>query len=360
MERKTYNLSAGPAIMPESVLQKCQADLWEIAGSGMGVMELSHRGPHFIEVLERTVARCRELASIPDNYDILFMTGGASQQFWQIPANFLGEGQTADYWMTGAWAKKAAKDASLYGKVHEACSSKDKNFSYIPAIASYSENPVYVHFTSNNTIFGTQHTSEPDNIPDGSFLICDASSDIFSRPIDVSKYGLIYAGSQKNLGPAGVSLVIARKDIVEKGRSDLPEIQQYRTFAANDSCANTPPTFPIYAVGETFQWLLDMGGLPAIEAQNKAKAKVLYDYLDESKLFQPTAAADSRSLMNVTFVTGDEAKDAAVIKEAKAAGFDGLKGHRSVGGMRASIYNAFPPEGVDKLVEVLKGIEARS
>lgn len=359
MERKTYNLSAGPAIMPEAVLKKYQSDIWDIAGSGMGVMELSHRGPHFIEVLEKTVARCRELANIPADYEILFLTGGATQQFWQVPANFLSQGQTADYWMTGAWAKKAAKDAARYGSVHQACSSEDKNFSYIPHEAKNSDSPVYVHFTSNNTIFGTQHAEEPA-CPDGAFLVCDASSDIFSRPIDVTKYGLIYAGSQKNLGPAGVTLVIAHKDVIAKGCEDMPAVQQYRTFAENDSCFNTPPTFPIYAVGETFQWLLDLGGLTAIEEQNKAKAKVLYDYLDESKLFTPTAALDSRSLMNVTFVTGDADKDAAVIKAAKAAGFDGLKGHRSVGGMRASIYNAFPPEGVEKLVTLLKDIEANS
>lgn len=357
MERATYNLSAGPAVMPEAVLKKCQADMWEIAGSGMGVMELSHRGPYFKDVLAQTTERCRKLASIPDDYDVLYMTGGATQQFWQIPANFLTEGKTADYWMTGAWAKKAAKDAARYGTAHHACSSEDKNCSYIPGEANYSDSPAYVHFTSNNTIFGTQHVSEP-TCPDGAFLVCDASSDIFSRPIDVSKYGLIYAGSQKNLGPAGVTLVIAHKDVIAKGSEDMPAIQQYRTFADNDSCANTPPAFPIYAIGETFQWLLDMGGLPAIEATNKAKAKVLYDYLDESKLFQPTAAEDSRSLMNVCFVTGDADIDAAVIKTAKAAGFDGLKGHRSVGGMRASIYNAFPAEGVDKLVDVLKAFEA--
>lgn len=359
MERQTYNLSAGPATMPEAVLKKCQSDIWDIAGSGMGVMELSHRGPHFKDVLAQTVARCRELANIPDDYEILFLTGGATQQFWQIPASFLSEGKTADYWMTGAWAKKAAKDAARYGTAHHACSSEDKNYSYIPHEANYSDSPVYVHFTSNNTIFGTQHAAEP-NCPEGAFLVCDASSDIFSRPIDVTKYGLIYAGSQKNLGPAGVTLVIAHKDVIAKGSNDMPAIQQYRTFAENDSCANTPPTFPIYAVGETFQWLLDLGGLSAIEEQNRAKAKVLYDYLDNSALFSATAAEDSRSLMNITFVTGDADKDAAVIKSAKEAGFDGLKGHRSVGGMRASIYNAFPAEGVEKLVAVLKDFEAKS
>ena len=357
MERPIYNLSAGPAMMPEPVLRQIQKDVWDVSGSGMGVMELSHRGPIFVEILERTTARMRQLASIPDNYDVLYLTGGATQQFWQVPANFLGEGKTGDYWMTGSWAKKAHKDAGRYGTAHEAASSADKNFSYIPQLDGYSDSPTYVHFTSNNTIFGTQHAEEPD-CPDGAFRVCDASSDIFSRPIDVSKYGLIYAGAQKNLGPAGVTVVIVRKDLVEAGNEDIPPQQQYRTFAANDSCPNTPPTFSIYAVGEVLQWLIDFGGLEKMAAQNEAKAKVLYDAIDNSKLFNATVPEGSRSNMNPTFVTGDADTDARFIKEAKAAGFDGLKGHRSVGGMRASIYNAFPPEGVEKLVAFLKEFEA--
>ena len=357
MQRPTYNLSAGPAIMPEAVLKQIQKDVWDVSGSGMGVLELSHRGPVFTDILNRTTERMRKLAAIPDDYDILYMTGGATQQFWQVPANFLSEGKTADYWMTGSWAKKAHKDAGRYGTAHEAASSADKNFSYIPDLDGYSDAPTYVHFTSNNTIFGTQHAEEPE-CPDGAFLVCDASSDIFSRPIDVSKYGLIYAGAQKNLGPAGVTIVIVRRDLVEAGKEDIPPQQQYRTFADADSCPNTPPTFSIYAVGEVLQWLLDFGGLDAMAKQNHAKAEVLYDYLDESELFTPTVPPGSRSAMNVTFVTGEPDADAACIKEAKAAGFDGLKGHRSVGGMRASIYNAFPPEGVEKLVAFLKEFEA--
>ena len=359
MKRKTYNLSAGPAMMPEPVLEKIQADIWDVADSGMGVMELSHRGPHFVEMLDRTTERMRTLASIPDDYDILYLTGGATQQFWQVPANFLSEGQTADYWMTGSWAKKAHKDAGRYGTAHAAASSADKNFSYIPELDGYSDSPGYVHFTSNNTIFGTQHAEEPP-CPDGAFLVCDASSDIFSRPIDVSKYGLIYAGAQKNLGPAGVTVVIVRKDLVERGSESIPPQQQYRTFAAADSCPNTPPTFSIYAVGEVLQWLIDFGGLEAMQKRNNAKAEVLYDAIDASDLFQATVPPGSRSAMNPTFVTGDAERDAAFIKAAKAEGFDGLKGHRSVGGMRASIYNAFPPEGVDKLVAFMKDFEAES
>ena len=364
MERSTYNLSAGPAMMPEPVLKQIQKDVWDIADTGMGVLELSHRGPIFTEILERTTARMRKLASIPDTYDVLYLTGGATQQFWQVPANFLGKsptsglGDSADYWITGSWAKKAHKEGGRFGTVHEAASSADKNFSYIPRLDGYSDDPTYVHFTRNNTIFGTQHAGEPP-CPEGAFLVCDASSDIFSRPIEIERYGLIYAGAQKNLGPAGVTVVIVRKDLVAGGSTEIPPQQQYRTFAENDSCPNTPPTFSIYAVGEVLQWLLDFGGLEAMKRQNESKAAVLYDYLDESGLFNATVPVGSRSSMNPTFVTGDADVDGAFMKEAKAAGFDGLKGHRSVGGMRASIYNAFPPEGVEKLVRFMKDFESK-
>lgn len=355
---RTYNFSAGPAVLPEPVLKEAQKALWDLNGTGIGVAEHSHRGKAFDAVLQETVADCRKLAGIPDNYKILFLQGGASLQFAMLPMNLLTKDQTADYLVTGAWSEKAVKDAKRYGSVHEACSSADKNFNYIPRTAKYSASPRYVHFTSNNTIFGTQFRTEPTP-PASVPLICDASSDIFSRPIDVSKYGLIYAGAQKNLGPSGVTLVIIRDDLVAAGSKDLPVMLQYRTHAENDSCYNTPPTFGIYLMGRVFKWLQNMGGLTAIEQQNEAKAKLLYDFLDQSALFKPTTEKESRSRMNVTFVTGSEEKDKAFISAATKAGFDGLKGHRSVGGMRASIYNAFPPAGVTALVDFLRDFERK-
>jgi phosphoserine aminotransferase len=355
---RIYNFSAGPAVLPEPVLKEAQAALWDLNGTGIGVAEHSHRGKAFDAVLQETIADCRKLANIPSNYHVLFLQGGASLQFSMVPMNLLAKDQTADYLVTGAWSEKAVKDAKRYGSVHEACSSADKNFTYIPKTAKYSASPRYVHFTSNNTIFGTQFRAEPAspaNVP----LICDASSDIFSRPIDVSKYGLIYAGAQKNLGPSGVTLVIIRDDLVQAGAKDLPPMLQYRTHSENDSCYNTPPTFGIYLMGRVFKWLMNMGGLPAIEKQNETKAQKLYAYLDQSKLFKATAEKEGRSRMNVTFVTGDEAIDKEFISAVTKAGFDGLKGHRSVGGMRASIYNAFPPAGVDALVQFMGDFERK-
>jgi phosphoserine aminotransferase len=355
---RIYNFSAGPAVLPEPVLQEAQAALWDLNGTGIGVAEHSHRGKAFDAVLQETIADCRKLASIPENYHVLFLQGGASLQFSMVPMNLLARDRTADYLVTGAWSEKAIKEAKRYGSTHEACSSADKNFNYIPKTSQYSDNPRYVHFTSNNTIFGTQFRSEPE-VPAGVPLICDASSDIFSRPIDVSKYGLIYAGAQKNLGPSGVTLVIIRDDLVQAGAKDLPPMLQYRTHSENDSCYNTPPTFGIYLMGRVFKWLEKLGGLAAIERQNEAKAQALYSYLDQSRLFKATAALDSRSRMNVTFVTGDEAIDKEFVSAATKAGFDGLKGHRSVGGMRASIYNAFPPAGVDALVQFMRDFEQK-
>ncbi|MCA9057930.1 MAG: 3-phosphoserine/phosphohydroxythreonine transaminase [Planctomycetaceae bacterium] len=360
MVDRIFNFSAGPAVLPESVLAEARENLLSLGDTGVGVCEHSHRGKPFMAVAAEAESLCRQLAGIPDNYRVLFLQGGASLQFSMIPMNFLSSDQTADYLITGAWAKKALEEAGRYGTGHTACNSKDANFSYIPDSTTYSANPRYVHFTSNNTIFGTQFRSEPAAIPDSAFLVCDASSDIFSRPIDVSQYGIIYAGAQKNLGPSGVTLVIIRDDLVEQGNSDLPTMLQYRTHAANESMYNTPPTFGIYLMMLVFRWVRDQGGLAAMAKRNEAKAKLLYDYLDQSQLFRPTARTDSRSLMNVTFVTGDEDKDAAFIKAATAAGFNGLKGHRSVGGMRASIYNAFPPEGVQALVDFMKDFEARA
>ncbi|QDT64192.1 3-phosphoserine/phosphohydroxythreonine transaminase [Calycomorphotria hydatis] len=355
---RIYNFSAGPATMPLPVLEEAREALINVNGTGIGIAEHSHRSKTFQAICEEAEALARELASIPDDYDVFFVQGGASLQFAQVPMSFLSKGDTADYLVTGSWSKKAVKEAKLFGNVHTACSSEDRNFCYIPKECTYSAEPVYVHFTTNNTIFGTQFAAEPE-CPEGSFLVADASSDIFGRPLDVTKYGMIYAGAQKNLGPSGVTLMIARKDVVERGSSDLPAMLQYRTQAEAKSLYNTPPTFGIYVVMLVFRWLKEQGGLAAIEEKNKAKAGKLYDYLDSSSLFQPTADADSRSLMNVCFVTGDADKDAEFIKFATARGLDGLKGHRSVGGMRASIYNAFPAEGVDELIGAMREFEGK-
>lgn len=359
MTQRIFNFSAGPAVLPLEVLEEAQQSLIDFQGTGIGIMEHSHRGAAFSSVLAQTIADCRTVGSIPEEYHILFMQGGASSQFFTIPANFLEAGDTADYLVTGSWSKKAVAQAKRYAGVHVACSSEDRNFCYIPQDAAYSTSPKYVHFTSNNTIFGTQFHQQPSP-PNNSPLICDASSDIFCRPIDVCKYGMIYAGAQKNLGPSGCVLAIVHDDLVQAGSQNLPEMLQYRTYAENDSCYNTPPTFAIYMMGLVFKWILRQGGLPAIEQVNRKKADVLYSYIDQSNLFRGTADAGSRSLMNVTFVTGDENIDKRFIAAAQEAGFDGLKGHRSVGGMRASIYNAFPPAGVDELVKFMADFEAKN
>src|SRR5262249_8937931 len=301
----------------------------------------------------------RELAGIPSDYYVLFLQGGASLQFSMVPMNLLEPGATADYLVTGAWSQKAVAEACKCGNVHIACTSEDRNFCYIPKECTFSKRPAYVHFTSNNTIFGTEFTREPD-VPPGVPLVCDASSDIFSRPIPVPTYALMYAGAQKNLGPSGVTMVIIRKGLVERGPKDLGIMLQYRTYADDHSLYNTPPTFGIYIMGLVFKWIKKQGGLAAIEKVNRDKAGRLYRYLDSSRLFRPTADADSRSLMNVTFVTGDAARDEKFVAAAKKAGLDGLKGHRSVGGMRASLYNAFPPAGVDALLEVMRDFEKQS
>lgn len=358
MTRRIWNFSAGPAVLPVSVLEEARENLLSLGNTGIGICEHSHRGKPFMAVAAEAEALCREIAGIPDNYAVLFLQGGASLQFSLVPMNFLSADRTADYLVTGMWSEKAIKEARSCGKTHVACTSKDANFSYIPDTCSYSDRPVYVHFTSNNTIFGTQFRSEPTGFPESAFLVCDASSDIFSRPIDVTKYGLIYAGAQKNLGPSGVTLVIVRKDLVESGNRDLATMLQYRTHAENESMYNTPPTFGIYLMMLVFRWIKASGGLPAMEALSRARAGKLYDYLKSSSLFRQTARNGSESMMNVTFVTGNEDKDNAFIKAAEARGFSGLKGHRSVGGMRASLYNAFPKEGVDALIQFMKDFEA--
>ncbi len=358
MSDRIYNFSAGPAVLPEEVIRKSQDALWNLAGSGIGVMEHSHRGKEFSAVADRAEALCRELADIPSDYDVLFLQGGASTQFFMVPMNFLSPDTTADYVMTGAWSQKAVSEAKRFGRVHVAATSEDQNFSYIPAASelSWSERPVYAHFTSNNTIFGTEWAAEPTP-PSGVPLVCDASSDIFSRPIDVRKYGLIYAGAQKNLGPSGVTLVIVRKDLVERAASNLPTMLQYRTHAKEKSMYNTPPTFGIFVMAEVFEWIKASGGLAKTGEHNRAKAAVIYDFLDRSTFFRGTARADSRSRMNICFRAPTENLEEKFLAEAKKRKLSGLKGHRSVGGMRASIYNAFPKDGCEALVALMSDFE---
>ncbi len=359
MTRRIWNLSAGPAVLPEPVLAEAQNSLLSLGETGVGVCEHSHRGKAFMGVADEAEALCRELAGIPDNYRVLFLQGGASTQFAMVPMNFLAPGVTADYILTGSWSKKAVREAGLFGDVHVASTSEDTNFSHIPQTHKFSASPRYVHFTSNNTIFGTQFATEPEGFSDDAFLVCDASSDIFSRPIDVSRYGIIYAGAQKNLGPSGVTLVIIRDDLVEAGSDQLTSMLQYRTHAGAGSMYNTPPTFGVYLMMLVFRWIRDNGGLAGMEQRNRDKATRLYDAIDRSELFQATADKASRSMMNVTFVTGDDDRDAQFVQQATEAGFNALKGHRSVGGMRASIYNAFPAEGVEALIEFMEDFERR-
>lgn len=357
-QRSTWNFSAGPGILPEPVLRQAQQDIWDIDGTGIGVMEHSHRGPTIDRIFDEAQADCRRLAGIADNYRILFLPGGASTQFYQLPANLLPDGATADYLNTGAWSQKAIKEAKRYGNAHIAASSEADNFTWIPGAAEtkHSEKPVYLHYTTNNTIFGTQFVREPET-PAGAFLACDMSSDMFSRPVDVRKYGVIYAGAQKNLGPAGVTLVIIREDLLEKPARDLPPMLRYATHAENDSRYNTPPVFAIYIVGQVFKWILAEGGLAKMAEHNRQKAKPIYDVLDKSSFFRGTARPDSRSLMNITFRAPSEELEKKFISEAKKQGFDGLKGHRSVGGMRASVYNAFPEAGTKALAEFMREFE---
>ena len=356
MTDRVFNFSAGPAILPEPVLQTTQKALWTLGSSGVGLLESSHRSAEFKAILEQTEATCRELAQVPDNYRVLFLQGGASSQFFMIPMNFLNKGDTADYISTGTWSKKAIKEARFFGEVHVAGSGEENKFTGIPRDLTWSKSPKYVHFTSNNTVAGTQWVSEPEP-PQGAWLACDASSDIFSRPIDIAKYGIIYAGAQKNLGPSGVTLVIIRDDLVETAASELPTMLQYRTHAAATSCFNTPPTLGVFVIGEVLKWIKGLGGLSAMQEFNEQKAKLIYDALDESKLFNPVAEPGSRSLMNVCFRATNEALEGEFVAQAAKRGLAGLKGHRSVGGMRASIYNAFPQAGCGRLVEFLREFE---
>ena len=357
---RIFNFSAGPAVMPLPVLEEAQRDLVALPGIGMSVMEISHRSKTFEDILARAEADMRELAGIPDNYKLLFLTGGASSQFAMVPMNILTPGATADYILTGDWGKKAFKEAKKFGTVKLAGSTEDSNFARAPKQSELQLTPgaAYVHMTSNETIHGNQFFYVPDtgDVP----LVCDMSSDVFSRPIDIKKYGLIYAGAQKNLGPSGVTVVIVREDLLARSADTLPTMMNYRTHVDNGSMYNTPPAFGIYILGLVLKWLKGIGGLAAIDAINERKAATLYAELDRSNFWKPHANKDSRSRMNVTFRLGSEELEKAFAKEATAAGLDGLKGHRAVGGIRASIYNAFPEAGVNALVEFMREFEKRN
>ncbi len=357
---RVYNFSAGPAVLPEEVLQELADEMMDYNGTGMSVMEMSHRSKAYQEIIDTAEQDIRDLMNIPDNYKVLFLQGGASQQFAMIPMNLMKNG-VADYIVTGQWAKKAYQEACKYGKANKIASSEDKTFSYIPDCSDLpiSEDADYVYICENNTIYGTKYKKLPDT--KGKILVSDVSSCFLSEPVDVSKYGIIYGGVQKNIGPAGVVIVIIREDLItEDVLPGTPTMLQYKTHAENGSMYNTPPAYGIYVCGKVFKWLKKMGGLEAMKKHNEEKAKILYDFLDESKLFKGTVVKEDRSLMNVPFVTGNEELDAKFVKEAKAAGFENLKGHRTVGGMRASIYNAMPKEGVRKLVEFMKKFEAEN
>ena len=352
-----YNFSAGPAVLPESVLKSAAEEMLDYKGCGMSVMEMSHRSKAFEEIIKTAESDLRELMHIPDNYKVLFLQGGASQQFAMIPMNLM-KNKVADYIVTGQWAKKAYQEAAKYGKVNKIASSEDKTFSYIPDCSDLpiSEDADYVYICENNTIYGTKFKELPNT--KGKTLVADVSSCFLSEPVDVSKYGIIYGGVQKNIGPAGVVIVIIREDLItEDVLPGTPTMLTYKTHADADSLYNTPPAYGIYICGKVFQWLKEMGGLEAMKERNERKAKILYDFLDQSKLFKGTVEKKDRSLMNVPFVTGSDELDAKFVKEAKAAGLENLKGHRSVGGMRASIYNAMPEEGVQALVDFMKKFE---
>ena len=357
---RVYNFSAGPAVLPEEVLQEAADEMLDYRGTGMSVMEMSHRSKAYDTIIKEAEADLRELMNIPDNYKVLFLQGGASQQFAMIPMNLM-KNRVADYIVTGQWAKKAYQEASLYGKANKIASSEDKTFSYIPDCSDLpiSEDADYVYICENNTIYGTKFKTLPNT--KGKPLVADVSSCFLSEPVDVTKYGVIYGGVQKNIGPAGVVIVIIREDLItEDVLPGTPTMLRYKIHADADSLYNTPPAYGIYICGKVFKWLKKMGGLEAMKERNEKKAKILYDYLDESKLFIGTAQKRDRSRMNVTFVTGDAALDAKFVKEAAAQGLVNLKGHRIVGGMRASIYNAMPVEGVQKLVDFMKQFETEN
>ena len=358
--KRVYNFSAGPAVLPEEVLEEAAEEMLDYRGTGMSVMEMSHRSAAFQQIIDEAEADLRDLLQIPDNYKVLFLQGGASQQFAMIPMNLM-KNRVADYIVTGQWAKKAWQEAQKYGKANKIASSEDKTFSYIPDCSDLpiSEDADYVYICENNTIYGTKYKTLPNT--KGKLLVADVSSCFLSEPMDVEKYGIIYGGVQKNIGPAGMVISIVREDLItDDVLEGTPTMLKFKTHADAGSMYNTPNCYCIYICGKVFKWLKKMGGLQAMKERNEEKARILYDYLDQSKLFRGTVEPASRSLMNVPFVTGDKEMDAKFVKEAKEAGLENLKGHRSVGGMRASIYNAMPTEGVVALVDFMKKFEAEN
>ena len=355
---RVYNFSAGPSVLPESVLQQAAAEMMDYQGSGQSVMEMSHRSKVYDAIIKSCEALLREVMGIPDNYKVLFLQGGASSQFAMVPLNLMNGSGSADYVITGQWASKAQKEAARYGDARIVASSKDKTFTYIPELDPSTFNPEadYFHICMNNTIYGTRYTALPETgkVP----LVADVSSCILSEPIDVSRFGVLYAGAQKNMAPAGLTVVIIREDLIGHARDMTPTMFNYQTHADVDSMFNTPPCWSIYICKLVLEWLKnDIGGLENMKKINEEKAALLYDFLDSSSLFKGTVVKKDRSLMNIPFVTGNEEMDARFVKEAAAAGFVNLKGHRTVGGMRASIYNAMPVEGVKKLVEFMREFE---
>lgn len=356
--KRIYNFSAGPAVLPEEVLLEAQEEMLDYKGSGMSVMEMSHRSKTYDQIIVEAEADLRTLLNVPANYKILFLQGGGTQQFAMVPMNLMMNHKVADYIVTGHWAKKAWEEAKMYGTANVITTSADKNFTYTPDVSDLKVSPDadYVYICENETIHGTKMHHIPD--PKGKVLVSDSSSCFLSEPMDVSKFGLIFAGAQKNVGPAGTTIVIIREDLITQNVfPGTPTILKYSIHAENNSMYNTPPCYGIYICGKVFKWLLKNGGLPAMKAKNEKKAALLYDFLDASKLFRGLVAKADRSLMNVTFTAGSEEIDTKFVKEAKVAGFDNLKGHRSLGGLRASIYNAMPYEGVVALVDFMKKFE---
>lgn len=354
---RVYNFAAGPAVLPEEVLKEAADEMLDYNGTGMSVMEMSHRSKDFEVIIQDAERNLRELMNIPNNYKVLFLQGGASMQFAMVPMNLM-KNRVADYIITGQWAKKAATEAEKFGKVNVLATSADKTFSYIPDMSKIkvSDDADYVYICHNNTIYGTTYHTLPDT--KGKILVADMSSDILSQPIDVTQYGLIFAGVQKNIGPAGTVIVIIREDLItDDVLNGTPTMLKYKIHSDNNSLYNTPPAYGIYICGKVFKHLKKLGGLEVMKVRNEEKAKILYDYLDSSKLFKGTVVKEDRSLMNVPFITGNKELDNKFIKEAKKVGIENIKGHRTVGGMRASIYNAMPIEGVKYLVEFMKKFE---